>query len=326
MKRVARVAARSAARAKKALILKDIDGEVTREREASKRTAQNAGRMKEKLQARSSGKTQSARRQDPLQDRDIFQEIQWSLKRQAVVRLTAKTGGAVIVRRVPIYAPDWKAIEKADRREKRKHHIAGTMWEKWFWVPHWDHTGIFLKALSWAMALKDVEGVAVTLRLGDAVREAALGSNRGAASYLRDRIQRDLRREFAKLSLRTPDFMIALETSELGELHVHGLIELPDHVKALDAIRAALKVSGGRWRSRARQVDTPRKETPARWISYLSKWSVSSSDRIGGSTFAASNGLRTRGRYWYEEARTTDGSVLPGPSWHDYGTIPFCAL
>ena len=89
-----------------------LDQQVANEEEAAATVRQNSERFKEKLRARASRKTLKAPRRDELADRDIHKEIQRALNAGDTVRLSVRTAPPVIKRRIPIYSPQWKQIEK----------------------------------------------------------------------------------------------------------------------------------------------------------------------------------------------------------------------
>ncbi len=109
-----------ALRAKGVLVVSKLDETLANERERALEVGQNSDRIVEKLKARSSGKVHVNPRADPLQDRDIFKEIQASLRAGASIALTARTGGAVMRRSIPVYDPIWIRIHAEIRKAKRQ--------------------------------------------------------------------------------------------------------------------------------------------------------------------------------------------------------------
>jgi len=302
--------------------LSDSDMVFAKERERALEVTQNDARMKERLRASASGKVHRASRNDELQDRDIFQEIRDSLRAGASVRLASKTGRGVIKRRTPIHAPEWTKIKAEDRKEKRNHKTPDT-WIKSIWVPHWTHTGDHLKGMAWAIAIHERGGRTLNLNLGPEVIEAARGDRLGFAVHIRRRITRHLKPVAARLSLPVPDFFFMVEDSDLGDVHLHGGILLPHDKHARDAFRAALMTAGGDWRGgrNARQLNTQELDTPVRWIAYISKWRLGTAIKIQGRTFAATNGVRTMAKDWYQTARATGQVLRPGSHYLDTGII-----
>jgi hypothetical protein len=314
-----------AARRKAKGRLSDMDMAIAKERDRALEVSQNADRIKEKLRAAASGKVHLDSRNDELRDRDIFQEIRDSLGAGASIKLAAKAGrGVSIKRRVPLHAPDWKKIKAEDRKEK-KLHLDQATWIKTMWVPHWDHTGDQLKGMAWAIAMHERGGRALSLNLGPEVIAAGRRDGLGLAIYMRRRMTRHLKLASARLGLPVPEFFFMIEDSDLGDAHIHGGILLPDNKRAYKAFRAALNAAGGKWRGggSARQLDTQLLDTPVRWISYINKWRLGSAVKIQGKTFAASQGVRAMGRDWYQSARA-DGHVLrAGSQYQDTGIITF---
>ena len=302
--------------------LADLDMDISKERERAFEIAQNEARMKERLRAAASGKVHPTSRNDELQDRDIFQEIRDSLKVGASVRLAAKTDRGVIRRKTPIHGPQWMKIKAEDRKEKRNHKTHDT-WVKTMWVPHWDHTGDHLKGLAWAIVMHERTGRTLTLDLGPEVIEAARRDPQGFAIYMRRRISRRLKFAANRLGLPVPEFFFMVEDSDLGEAHLHGGILLPDDKRAYTAFRAALREAGGAWRGggSARQLDTQKLDTPVRWIAYISKWRLGTAFKVQGKTSAATNGVRSMAKEWYQTARATGQVLRPGPHYLDTGII-----
>ena len=302
--------------------LSDVDMELAKERERALEVDQNAARMKERLRAAASGKVHRAARNDELQDRDIFQEIQASLRAGASIRFTFKTGRGVIKRKVPILGSDWRRIRVEDRQERRRHQTYES-WVKTMWVPHWTHTGDHLKSLAWALAMHERSGRTLTLHLGPEVVSAGLRDRLGLAVYMRRRITRHLKVAANRLGLPVPEFFFMVEASDLGPVHLHGGILLPEDKRAIAAFRAALRAAGGNWRGgrSARQLDTRELETPVRWIAYINKWRLGTAVKVQGTTFAATNGVRAMARTWYQSARASGQLLTPGPNYLDTGLI-----
>lgn len=302
--------------------LSDEDMRFAKERERALEVRQNDGRIKEKLRAAASGKVHRESRNDELRDRDIFQEIRDSLRAGASVRLAARTGRGVITRKVPLHVSDWKMIKAEDRKEKKR-HPDHTTWIKTMWVPHWTHTGDHLKGMAWAIAMHEREGRTLNLNLGPEVIQAARGDRLGFAVHMRRRMTRHLKPVAARLNRPVPDFFFMVEDSDFGDAHLHGGILLPEDKQARDAFRAALITAGGDWRGgrNARQLNTQELDTPVRWIAYISKWRLGTAIKIQGKTFAATQGVRSMGRDWYQAARSAGQVLRPGSHYLDTGVI-----
>ncbi len=299
-----------------------MDMDIAKDRERGLEVAQNAARINERLRASASGKVHPKSRNDELQDRDIFQEILGSLRAGASVKLAAKSGRGVIKRKTPIHYPEWTKIWAEDRKEKKAHMTPDT-WVKTMWVPHWDHTGDQLKGMAWGIAMYERGGRTLSLNLGPEVIEAGRRHNQGLAIYIRRRISGHLKVAASRLGLPVPDFFFMVEDSDLGDVHLHGGILLPDDKKARDAFRAALRAAGGAWRGgrNARQLNTVKMDTPVRWVGYINKWRLGTAVRINGKTFAATNGIRSVAKEWYQTARSTGQVLRSGPQYRDTGTI-----
>ena len=302
--------------------LSDLDMDIAKERERALEVSQNEARLKDRLRASASGKVHRTSRNDELQDRDIFQELRDSLKAGASVRLAARTGRGVIKRKTPIHYPDWTTIKAEDRKEKKNHKTHDT-WVKTMWVPHWDHTGDHLKGLAWAIAMHERGGRTLNLNLGPEVSEAGRRDQQGFAVYMRRRITRRLKIVANRLALPVPDFFFMIEDSDLGAAHLHGAILLPNDKRAYNAFRTALREAGGDWRggSSARQLDTRELDTPVRWIAYISKWRLGTAFKVQGNTSAATNGVRSMARDWYQTARASGQVLRPGSHYLDTGII-----
>lgn len=302
--------------------LSDLDMDIAKDRERALEVAQNDARMRERLRASASRKVHRSSRNDDLQDRDIFQEIRDSLKAGACVRLAARSGRGVIKRKIPIHGPEWTKIRAADRKEKRTHKTCDT-WIKTIWVPHWAHTGDQLKGMAWAIVMHEGGGRTLNLNLGAEVIEAGRRDRQGFAIYMRRRISRQLKVAANQLGLPVPEFFFMIEDSDLGEAHLHGGILLPDDKRAYDAFRSALRSAGGDWRGggSARQLDTRKLDTPIRWIGYINKWRLGTAFKIQGKTFAATNGIRSMAKDWYQTARAMGQLLQPGHHYQDTGIL-----
>lgn len=297
--------------------------DIAKERERALEVSQNGDRIKRKLKARSSGKVHRDSRNDELRDRDLFQEIQDSLRLGMSIKLASRSGHGVIKRKVPLHVRDWRQLRADDRKEMKLHTNRST-WLKTMWVPHWDHTGDLLKGLSWAIALHQQNARTLNVNLGPEVIEAGRSHSHGFATYVRRRISRHLKVTAQRLDVPVPEFFFIIEDSDLGDAHLHGAILMPTTPRLYKAFRSALRDAGGNWHGggSARQVDTREMDTPVRWIAYINKWRLGSALRIGGKSFAATQGVRTMGRIWYQEARSTGAVLLPGWHYLDTGLIP----
>ncbi|HEY3798371.1 MAG TPA: hypothetical protein VGL58_08455 [Caulobacteraceae bacterium] len=331
-----RMAVLKALRARRPLTAKALVDEWTLDAESAAEVEQNGERVRAKLRAAASGKTFVAPRRDLVQDRDIFKQIQACMRAGASVRLVARKGAGVLAWKKTIYSAPRDKFEKALPRERRLHPTPNT-WIKSIWVPGWDHTGDRLKALSWAMVLNESPGIAFTIRLGPEVISAGLSFKHGIAAYIRDRLQRRLRERFHALGFPSPDMFVSIEVPRGGELHVHGAVSVPgdrdDHceedkayLQAKAVVRHVLDQVAGNWVGpsgvdRGRKVDTKRLDTPLRWVSYVSKCTLSSERMLDGRALAASNGLRSKARRWYVDARKFGVVIKAGPNWRDHGLV-----
>lgn len=321
--------------------LRPLDQAVANDRELSAQVAENADRVKAKLGALRAENAYADPRRDPLVDRDVFEEIQSSLRHGHHVRLTSRTPGAVIVggdafkttktshwiekaerarikagkpievirRAVPVHLETWKAIERVDRSRRRRGNL-----EKVLWVPHWDRTGYMLKSLGWSMAIWERGGVVMSVNMADAVIQAAQRDQRGFAAHMRERLKRELRAASIKFGFEVPEFFCVVEASDLGVPHLHGGILAPTGEHHRKAVRDALYVASHGKTNKAertgREVDLKSEYlTPAIWADYAGKWWRGSADRLEGRVFAATTPVRAWGKAWYERMRRTEAKI-----------------
>jgi hypothetical protein len=281
-----------------------LDGERAREVERSLALRERMARSHEKLSALRSKKARIDRRRDELLDRDLAREIYETFRLKGDVRLAARKAPGVIVRKTPVHEVIWEEIKKQGKK-LRKANPPPSRWVKRLWVPHWDHTGDRLKAFAWAAVMSKRPCLVFTLHLSEKVLDAARRHSRGFTAYLRDRIQRELRRAGSGQVGARPSFFFGVEASELGKIHLHGAIEADDGEKA--HIRAALKRAGG-WNGAplsGREVHLKEAESLARWTAYLQKWSRGSERIVEGPTLAATSELRSEAKEWFSKARVT---------------------
>lgn len=183
------------------------------------------------------------------------------------------------------------------------------------YVPLWKHTGDKLKTFAWVMAMRDhgPRGRALNLNIGPDVIRMAERAQRargiGFARFLRDRMTKHLRKALRPFGLEAPEFFIWVEADRAERAHTHGVIVIPEHpsqTRVVRAIRAALKAAGGRWKpgEHENQLRLKNMYNPAGWAAYVTKWMNLSRLRMqNDSTLAASGGVRSRAKAWYEEAR-----------------------
>lgn len=299
-----------------------LDKVVANEKEFGLRVAANAVRVNAKLRARSSGKMFQSPRRDPLADRDIVEHLQRSIEAGASVRFGSREGPLVRRLPTPMHQANWKVLSAEDRKTKNRLKPTDS-WVKAMWLPHPDHTGDMLKALSWGCSMSGVGARSLTLHLGDEVIDAAKADPLGFVRHIQMRIARELKRAFRSVKGAVlPEYFFTVEDTDLGRPHVHGGIQLPNEDRAyLRIVREALKKAGGNshHRETGRQLHMPELETPARWVNYLSKWVLGSAVRHDGGHFAATNGIRRQGRAWYVKARSGGVVLDPKSSWSDFG-------
>ena len=301
-----------------------LDKIVANEKEFGLRAAANVVRVEAKLRARTSGKMFQPPRRDPLADRDIVEHIQRSIEAGATVRFGSRAGPLVRRLPTPMHQANWKVLTAEDRKTKKKLKPTDS-WFKTMWLPHPDHTGDRLKALSRGCSMSGVGARSLTLHLGDEVVEAAKADPLGFVRHMQMRMARELKRAFRSVEGAVlPEYFFTVEDTDLGRPHLHGGIQLPNEDRAyLGLVREALKKAGGNshYRGTGRQLHMPELETPARWVNYLSKWVLGSAVRHDGGHFAATNGIRRQGRAWYVKARAGEVVLDPKSSWSDFGFV-----
>ena len=117
----------------------------------------------------------------------------------------------------------------------------------------------------------------------------------------------------SKLGLSVPDFFFVVEATDGIDEHLHGVIEIPDHPRAREAVRWALLMAAG---FRGRQLTGTELRMKAMtyapgWAEYVLKWVGQSGKALDNPVIAATNGLRKRGEEWYRHARDNDGVLDP---------------
>lgn len=300
------------------------DQVLANEKEAWLRVFANDLRVKAKLKTRLSGKIFEPPRRDPLADRDIVKHIQRSIQAGATVRFSGREGPLVWRIPTPMHQANWNVIDAENRKAKKKLKPADS-WIKTMWLPHPDHTGDMLKALSWGCSMSGPAARSLTLHLGDEVIMVARADPVGFVRHMQIRMAKELKRAFRSVDGAVlPEYFFTVEDTDLGRPHIHGAIQLPNEDRAyLDVVREALKKAGGKshHKETGRQLHMPELETPARWVNYLSKWVLGSAVRHDGGKFAATNGIRRQGRAWYVKARAGEVVMDPKSSWSDFGFV-----
>ena len=157
--------------------------------------------------------------------------------------------------------------------------------------------------------MKHQGGEAVTLRLGPEVIAAAQASPIGFMGYLRARLMRYLRAR-AVDGPDTPGFFFMVEAAHGIEPHLHGAVIMPKAAAPREAVEKALMEAGGGYAAPSNQVKAKVLYGPAGWVRYISKWKIGTQILLGDSrTVAATNGVRSAARTWYEETRRTGTPV-----------------
>jgi len=239
--------------------------------------------------ARASKKSRSHWRRDKRRDDEIYKYIIRLLREKQPVRLTPRLADTV-------RSAD---LELASAR------LSETRCIPKIGLPHWDHTDPLLRMLGWSMASWDLNATPFTLRLNADLIRKAQADSRGMSRHLQDRISRHLR---SRLGASTP-FWFVIETSVMGECHLHGAVVIPPGQK--DAVEAALKAAGGPWGTR-RQLALSERGDPAKWIGYCTKWFYGSKAKVRDeATTAATNDIRRLAREWHQKARRDERVIYP---------------
>lgn len=261
------------------------------------RVRRRAASIRGKLQASGSGNPRRDPLRDPDRDQRIFNAIKAALASGDVVRLAASTGDAVT---------DMRHHKRRKRRTEKGGDGLVITGESTFWTPHWDHAGDRLKAMAWAFAAMQRGGYAMTVHLGPEVIEAARESSLGFAAYMRDRMTRHLRPAIGGLMVQPPELFFSVEAATRIDPHLHGVVIIPEHPAAFEAVKSALEKAGGNWEPKHLRVQITPLKTPERWASYISKWREGTREFLRDSSIvAATSGLRRLARQWYEAARSS---------------------
>ena len=281
--------------------------EAEKERAANAAVRRKADRLTKRLRADPSKKPPKTPRKDPELDLMIFKRIRSALESGDAVRLASKPGPTVT---------DMRSRKKRIRTsnpiagEDGEHdviEIAGRG-ETTFLVPHWDHTGDRLKLLAWAMAIKEMGGEAMSLHIPDITWTKATKCPRGSAAYMRDRMVKRLRQVFSASGFPPPDFFFLVEASTTIRPHLHGAIVVPAGMRPL--IETALVESVGVWRAGIRQLDLRQIDDASGWAAYVAKFTLTTMLVLEDKRIAAAtNGLRSAARAWYELQRKTMDSL-----------------
>lgn len=249
-------------------------------------------------------------------DEAIFLAIQRAMRSGTVVRFAERRGpGVLLVGNIK--EPPWRGEDIIIPEEDDD--------EVSIYVPQWKHTGDKLKTLAWIMAMQDhgPSARALNLNIGpDVISMAQQAKERrgiGFARFLRDRMTKNLKKALRPFGLEAPEFFFWVEADRAEHAHAHGVIVIPDHTepkKVMRAIRSALKSAGGRWNpaEHENQVRLKHIHDPAGWAGYVTKWKNLTRLRIQNeSTVAASGGIRSRARAWYDRMRRSGQPIATGP-------------
>lgn len=202
------------------------------------------------------------------------------------------------------------------RLQKTRKHVASSIdkkdVERRFWCPHWDHATDSVKGLAWSMVAYEHRAYSMSVNLGDDVIAIIKKKGPGFSKHLAERIRTHLRRRLEPKGMKVPEFFFwvekptpRVEAKTRVREHIHGAI-LIDHNEPdmLEQVVLALRTAGGSWAPLAKQVHLKPLYTPARWLTYMTKWEPGTKLRLGDdSVSAATTGMRQMARRWYEDAR-----------------------
>ena len=151
------------------------------------------------------------------------------------------------------------------------------------------------------------EALAVTVNFGDTLTKAANDNPGSVKKLFQDRLARALKSS----SLRARDYVLVLDVSPAGRLHLHGAVDArPAERKALEAV---LKVAAGKWdapRGSDRQIHTQPMRQADGWARYDCRNRVAVQSLIGDqSIMTVSRGCNQRAKALYEAARVATNEV-----------------
>ena len=136
-------------------------------------------------------------------------------------------------------------------------------------LPHWEKTTLALKVMALSCETAKRGGMAINLRISDALSEKALASSRGPVSFVQNQVRETLKRRFAA---DAPEFWFVMERDNDRRFHLHGAYETAAHIDHR-LVDAALR-DAGVWSADAgkgmAQLSKPLTE-PLFWASYVVK-------------------------------------------------------
>lgn len=172
-------------------------------------------------------------------------------------------------------------------------------------IPSWEKASIVLRATAFALQTHHEGGYSLNLNITPSTENAARASKRGAASYIQDRIRKEMVKEFGLTE--APDFWLVAEAPRAGRLHVHGGIMAdlsdPDRHRRIEA---ALVRAGGGWSSPTGRVFAAafrRIDRPLTWASYCLKDTGSTGSDLPNRLVTSTAGMRRKAQDRWGEMR-----------------------
>jgi len=183
-------------------------------------------------------------------------------------------------------------------------------------VPHWEKATLPMRMFAMASSAGAAGARDFTLHLNEAVLAFALGGDGTSfAKRMLRRMKDALAAEFGAVGLFPPDFFFQVEQATGQAPHLHGVVIIGPDPRALALTRDACGKAGGTpWKTSPHintQVDIGGLPEPVGWVSYITKFREVTKSSIGANTFAATMGIRSMGKAWYQAMRASGGVVLP---------------
>lgn len=168
----------------------------------------------------------------------------------------------------------------------------------------WDRLSLSKRLPFYELAIEGENAHAFTLDLSPHIQAKAKADERGPADYLRRRIDYQLKKH---LDAR-PEYFFGAEISDSGNLHLHGVIEVPanDMRKSVEtALRAAGDVlpdkSEKHGYQKVRHFLDLKPFYRDRWSNYIMKSRHRDSKKLAGRSFYITAALRNRAKLLYRQ-------------------------
>jgi len=161
-------------------------------------------------------------------------------------------------------------------------------------LPHWEKTTVSLKVMAMSVVSAKQGAQTLNLHLSPEQCSQALGSPRGPASYMQQRIRNALEKAFGRED--APDFWFTIETDWGNNFHLHGAVVTPELEGARDLVDQALRSAGGKWASDGGQQFQQLSaglDDPIYWASYTLKHMNVSALELPRKLFGSTLGIST---------------------------------